>query len=302
MNDTVKATFGIVDAHHHIWRQADQPWLQGPSVPRIFGDYDAIKRDYPIEEYLRDIAGCGVEASVYVQTNWEKSRAVEEVNWVQSIADQAGWPHAIVSFVDLHSAEAPAVMKAQSASPLMRGVRQQLHWHANSQYRFASRPDEMNRERFRHNLAHLASYGWLFELQVFASQMKDGAALAAALPEVTFVLEHAGMLEDLSAEGIRTWREGMERLAQQPNVFTKLSGLGTFLHRNDSEHIARVIGQTVEIFGPERCIWGSNFPIEKLWTDYGAILASVRQAVAGLPPAAQQAILGGNARRLYRLS
>jgi predicted TIM-barrel fold metal-dependent hydrolase len=60
----------IVDAHHHIWRQTDLPWLLGPSQPRIFGEYDAIKRDYPIAEYLDDIAGSNVEKSVYVQANW----------------------------------------------------------------------------------------------------------------------------------------------------------------------------------------------------------------------------------------
>ena len=60
----------IVDAHHHVWRRADLPWLNGPMVPRIFGPYEPICRDYPIEEYLADIAGTGVEASVYVQANW----------------------------------------------------------------------------------------------------------------------------------------------------------------------------------------------------------------------------------------
>ena len=84
----------IIDAHHHIWRQADQPWLQGPTVPRIFGAYDALKRDYPVEEFLSDLAGTGVVKSVYVQTNWGKGHEIEEVEWVQSNADRAGWPHA----------------------------------------------------------------------------------------------------------------------------------------------------------------------------------------------------------------
>ena len=92
---------GIVDGHHHIWRQADLPWLQGPMVPRIFGPYEPIRRDYPIEEYLADIAGTGVEKSVYVQTNWAKAGAVDEVAWVQATADAHGWPHAIVGYADL---------------------------------------------------------------------------------------------------------------------------------------------------------------------------------------------------------
>jgi predicted TIM-barrel fold metal-dependent hydrolase len=69
---------GIVDAHHHIWRQADLPWLVGPMLPRIFGPYEAIRRDYPMTEYLADIAGSGVTRSVYVQANWAKAQFAEE--------------------------------------------------------------------------------------------------------------------------------------------------------------------------------------------------------------------------------
>src|SRR5690606_23020803 len=88
----------IIDAHHHIWRQADLPWLLGPSQPRIFGDYEPIKRDYPIEEFLADIAGTGVEKSVYVQANWAPNWAADEAAWVQETADRTGWPHAIVGY------------------------------------------------------------------------------------------------------------------------------------------------------------------------------------------------------------
>jgi predicted TIM-barrel fold metal-dependent hydrolase len=290
----------IVDAHHHIWRRADQPWLAGPTIPRIFGAYDAIKRDYPVEEFAADLAGTGVVKSVYVQTNWAKERAVEEVEWVQSEADRAGWPHAIVSFVDMQSEDAAAVMAAQAKSRLMRGVRQQLHWHENPQYRFAPSPGQMNTAAFRANLARLRDHGWLFELQVFAAQMADGAALAKAFPDITFVLAHAGMLEDRSAAGRAAWREGMRRLAACPNVHTKFSGLGTFIRRNDAGHIAEVVAETLTLFGPRRCVWGSNFPVEKLWTGYAEIVTAFKAAIAHLDDADRRAVLHDNAVRLYR--
>jgi predicted TIM-barrel fold metal-dependent hydrolase len=290
-----------IDAHHHIWRRADQPWLEGPTVPRIFGAYDPIKRDYPIEEFLADIAETGVVKSVYVQTNWAPARAVEEVEWVQSVADQHGWPHAIVGFADLSGADAGATLTEQARFGLMRGIRQQLHWHENTQYRFAPRPDVMNDPAFRRNLARLQEHGWLFELQVFAGQMADGAALARAFPDIVFVLEHAGMLEDLSPAGRSAWRDGMRRLADCPNVHTKLSGLGTFVRRNDPDHIGAVVDETVGIFGPERCMWGSNFPIEKIWTNYRSILSAIRTALANRPEAERSAILHDNAKRIYRL-
>jgi predicted TIM-barrel fold metal-dependent hydrolase len=168
-------------------------------------------------------------------------------------------------------------------------------------YRFAPRPDMMNTPMFRKNIARLQDHGWLFELQVFASQMPDGAALAAAFPRINFALAHAGMLEDLSAEGRRAWREGMKRLAGEPNVYTKFSGLGTFIRKNDPQHIAEIVGETVALFGAERCMWGSNFPIEKIWTGYRAIADAIRAAVASFDAKARNAILHDTAARIYRL-
>lgn len=291
----------VIDAHHHIWRQTDLPWLLGPTQPRIFGPYDAIKRDYPIEEYLADIAGHGVTGSVYVQANWAPNWFVDEVAFVQATADRSGWPHAIVGFCDLTQKDARRDLDRLAAFPLVRGVRQQLHWHANPLYRFARRPDIAEDKTFQRNVAHLAGHGFVFDLQVFPGQMEGAGALADACPDVTFVLQHAGMLEDLSEDGRASWRRRMKALAKHRNVVTKLSAFGTFIHRNDPGHIAWLIAETVAIFGPRRCLFGSNFPIEKLWTDYGALIGAFRAAAETLSPAAQKAIFHDTARRVYRL-
>jgi predicted TIM-barrel fold metal-dependent hydrolase len=292
----------IIDAHHHIWRQADLPWLQGPTVPRIFGPYDAIKRDYLIDEYLRDAAGTGVAKSIYVQANWPKEQAFAEAAWVQSVADASGWPHGIVGFVDFLDDAAPDLMRAQARLPLMRGARQQLHWHPNPLYRFAPRPDVMNDAVFRRNLARLQDFGWVFELQIFTAQMADGARLARDLPGITFVLQHAGMPEDWTHQGRQAWREGMRRLADASNVKTKLSAFGTFNHRVDRDFIAEVVSEAIGLFGADRCIWGSNFPIEKLWASYKDVFDAMTAALASVSEADRSLILGGNAAEVYRLA
>ena len=291
----------IVDAHHHIWRQRDLPWLEGPMQPRIFGPYEPIRRDYPIEEFLGDIEGQGVEKSVYVQANWAPGRAVDEVAWVQAEAERTGYPHAIVGYADLRDPEVGAVLRAQAQYPLLRGIRMQLHWHENAQYRFADGPAVMNDAVLRRNIGLLAAHGLLFELQIFTAQMEQGAAFAQAFPEVPIVLAHCGMPEDLTPEGWAAWRAGMTRLAAVTSVHVKLSGLGTFIHRLDAAHVERTVRETVALFGPERCLWGSNFPIEKLWTGFGNLLGAYRQALAHLSEAEQAAIFSGTARRLYRL-
>ena len=150
----------FVDAHHHIWRQADLPWLVGPMQPRIFGPYEPIRRDYPIEEYLADLAGSGVTRSVYVQTNWAKGHFEGETAWVQQTADKHGWPHAIVSFADFGVEDVRPQLDRLAKYPLVRGVRMQLHWHENPLYRFAARPDLCADPKIRRNIGRLADYGW----------------------------------------------------------------------------------------------------------------------------------------------
>jgi predicted TIM-barrel fold metal-dependent hydrolase len=291
----------LVDAHHHIWRQADLAWLQGPPQPRIFGEYAAIRRDYPIEEYMAEARAAGVVGSVYVQTNWPPGREEEEVAWVQSVADRHGFPHAIVGYADLAAPAVGAALDRMMKHSRLRGIRQQLHWHEKDLYRFAARPDLMDDPAWRAGLAEVARRGLVFELQVFAGQMEASARLVRDFPQATFVLMHAGMLEDRSPDGWIRWRAGMRALAAAPNVHVKLSGLGTFPRACSVELWSPVIRETVELFGPGRCMFGSNFPIEKLWTTYEEVARVTTECLARLPAGEQRAVLHDTAARVYRL-
>src|SRR5271170_3999054 len=147
---------GIIDAHHHIWRRRDLPWLDGPMQPRIFGPYEAIRRDYPIGEYLADIAGSGIIRSVYVQANWAKDAFEDEVAYVQRAADETGFPHAIVGYADFLSEDVRPQLDRLIKYRAIRGLRMQLHWHDNPQYRFAASPDLARNATLQQNVARLA--------------------------------------------------------------------------------------------------------------------------------------------------
>ncbi|RDJ23350.1 amidohydrolase [Bosea caraganae] len=288
----------IVDAHFHIWRQADLPWLLGPMQPRIFGPYEPIRRDYPVSEYLADARPEGVTQAVYVQANWAVDRFLDEVDYVSRASEKAGFPIAIVAYADMLAEDARPQLDLLARNERVRGVRMQIHWHQNTLYRFAGGPELARDPRLVANIGRLADYGFSFDLQVFADQMAGAAELAASCPDVTFVLQHAGMLEDLSTEGIAAWRDGMTSLAAQPNIASKLSGLGTFLRRNDAGHIAFIAAQTLALFGADRCLFGSNFPIEKLWTTYSELIGAHRAAV---PEGVFGKVFNETARRVYRL-
>ena len=298
----------IVDAHHHIWRQADMSWLSGEMQPRIFGPYEAIRRDYPMTEYRAEASAAGVEKAVYVQANWPVDRAEAEVAWVETVANETGWPNAIVAYADMTVADVRPALDRLARYPKVRGIRQQFHWHENPLYRFATEPDLCHAPTVQANVARLADYGWSFDLQVFADQMPGAAELARACPQVAFILQHAGMLTDTSSAGWANWRGNTAILANEPNVYAKLSGFGTFIHRNDADHIAHLIRETVAAFGVRRCLWGSNFPIEKIWTDYASLISAHQRGVSELgrepgcsAEAAALAIFHDTANQVYRL-
>jgi predicted TIM-barrel fold metal-dependent hydrolase len=270
--------------------------------PRIFGPYEPIRRDYTIGEYVADASAAGVTQSVYVQANWATERYLDEVAFVADASKRSGFPIAIVAYADMLAQDVRPQLEALAREPTVCGVRMQLHWHENALYRFAREPDLARSALLQRNVARLADYGWSFDLQVFAGQMTGAAELADACPGVTFVLQHAGMLEDTSAEGADAWKQAMAGLAKRPNVVSKLSGLGTFLRRNDARHIAFVARETIKLFGADRCLFGSNFPIEKLWTSYADLWAAHSAAIAHLSSADQAAITGGAARRVYKLN
>jgi len=259
----------MIDSHHHIWRQQDLPWLTGPEQPRIFGEYGAIRRDYLIDEYLKDIADTGIRKSVYVQANWGVDCALDEAAWVQSVAEESGWPHAIVAYADFTVEDVGPQLQKLSQYKLIRGIRQQLHWHQNPQYCFAKKTDIASNTSYQRNIAKLTAYDWCFDLQVFPGQVESAIALARACPDVQFILQHAGML--------------------------------TFVHRLDISLIEKIVAETVRTFGPQRCLYGSNFPIEKLWTSYDELFTALKTVVSGIGEQHVQAIFNDNAERLYRL-
>jgi len=288
----------FVDAHHHIWPAEGLPWLDGPMIPRIFGPYESLQgKPYTIDAYKVDVEAKGFAQFVYVQANWRLEDSLKEVQWVQAQHERTGWPHAIVGSADLFAPDALDTIHAQrEASPLLRGTRLQLHWHEHEAFRFATAPDRGQDETFNANLAQLPALGLVFELQVFPNQLASAIQLVEAHPDLTFVLIHAGM--PIAGE---PWRDALMELGRRPNVYVKLSGQGTFVHKVDPELIADVTKVVLDSFGSGRAMFGSNFPIESLWTDFSSLMGAWLGVLAEYPGEVRADVLGRTARRIYRL-
>ena len=291
----------VIDTHHHIWLRKDVGWLADPPIPRMFGDYFGIRRDYPVDEFIQDVNTQGVTKSVHVTAMWGPGKALEETRWLQAVADKHGFPHGIVSNIDLSDPEAEAALKAQKQIPNMRGVRQMLYWDSDPVRQGAPRADFCNSPDFRRGFALLEKHGLHFELQVYAGQVAHAVELIKAFPGVNMILVHAGMLAVRTQAAIDQWRAALTAMAAFPNLHVKISGLGMYSSGITLPQTRQVIRDVIQIFGPERTIYGSNFPLEKLHASYAEFFGIYRTVLAEYTEAEQRAVLHDNAAKFYRI-
>jgi len=291
----------VIDAHHHIWLRKDVAWLKDPPIRRAIGDFFGLRRDITIGEWLQDVVCEGVIKSVHVTANWGSGRALDETRWLQGIADRHGFPHAIVCQADLVDPDIETQLKGQKQFPNVRGVRHQLHWDSAPLRQNVSRPDLCNTKDFRRGFSLLEKYDLHFELQIFAAQATYALDLIKAFPATQFILVHAGMLTDRTPAVIEQWRAALAALAEFPNVHVKISGLNMFNPDWTQKHMRQSIRDTIQIFGIERTIYGSNFPLEKLHSSYAALIAAYRTVLSEYSEDEQRRVLHDNAVRFYRL-
>jgi predicted TIM-barrel fold metal-dependent hydrolase len=291
----------VIDTHHHIWLRKDITWLADPPIPRMYGEYFGLRRDYPVEEWINDIAPEGVTKSVHVTAMWGNPRALDETRWLQSIADKHGFPHGIVCQAEMTDPDLDAKLKAQKQFLNLRGVRHQLHWDSHPLRQPNPTPDLCNRPDFRRGFALLEKHGLHFELQVFAGQAQYAVELIKAFPNVPMILLHSGMLTDRAPLMIEQWRNALTAMAAFPNVHVKLSGLGMFNQGITVPQARQVIRDTIQIFGVDRTIYGSNFPLEKLHASYADFFAVYRKVMSEYTEVDQRKMFHDNAVKFYRL-
>lgn len=296
----------VIDAHHHLCRlsKASYPWLEGPPTRRYHGDDLPLRRDYLLPDYLTDAAGLAIlgarlVASVHVENGAADPHA--EAVWIDQVIASHGLPSVQVVKVDLAAADAVARVANLAAFGSVRGVRDILNWHPDPFYTHRDRPDLMSDPAWLTGLASLAGHGLTFDLQVFPHQLPDAARLAATHGDLTIVLDHAGMPIDRAPDALNSWRRHLTRLAAEPNTTVKISALGTNDHHWSLDSLRRIVRDTIDVFGPERCMFASNFPVDSLYSTYTDLYAAFDQLTADLTAEDRRWLFADTARRVYQI-
>lgn len=294
----------IVDPHMHLWDLSlgKHPWLCGDRIPFRYGDYSPIRRTYLAGDYRRDARPIDIVATVYVEAEWDPSDPFGETRWVHETAAQAGFPNAVVAQAFLDAEDAADVIAGQAAFPLVRSVRHKPAAVASPADVARGAKGSMDDPRWRDGYAHLAGHGLNFDLQTPWWHLDAAAELARDFPQTLIVLNHTGLPADRSAEGIAGWRNAMARLAEEPNVAVKISGIGVPGQRWNPDANAGIVRDTIAIFGPERAMFASNFPVDSLVGDLTTIFAGFAAITAGLSPDIRRALFHDNAAAFYRIA
>lgn len=293
-----------IDSAHHLFDLGGAPdaypALRGPLRQTAFGTDAALRQDYLLEHYQADMQAMGARASVHVEAGRRPDDPVEESAWLSALADASGVPAAIVAHVDLMRDDAQQQLERHAAFARVRGVRQILG--ISGSLRTLQPQDSLfARPRWRQRLGLLARFGMCCELQAPPTVAQLAAEVVRAHPGVQFVLTHCGHPIDCSDTALAMWRTGLDALAACPNVVVKLSGFYMMQPRQTAQGMRDIVAPVVDRFGPQRCMFGSNFPVDRLFVSAGALRAAFDAAIGGYTEYERAAMLSETARRIYRI-
>ncbi|MGI6854715.1 amidohydrolase family protein [Mesorhizobium sp. 1B3] len=294
----------IIDAHHHLW-DLDlhrHPWLDAAAAQRGgLGDLEPLRRNYLSEDYRRDAARHAVVATVHVEAGWRSDDSLGETRWLETLDKSTGVPARYVAHVPLASPHAAELIDAQAAFDRVVGIRDILSWDPDPARRFAARDGIMDESAWRASLALLARRDLVFDLMAFPRQLAAAARLAADFPDQPFVVNHCGSPIDRDEEGMRRWREGLAILSRRENVAIKISDLVAYDHDWTLDSLRPVVMHCIDCFGPERAMFGSDFPVAGLHATFDEVYDSFKEITAGFSEAEQRALFFGTAQRIYRV-
>lgn len=277
----------IVDAHQHFWHPdtGDYPWMSGPAAP--------LRRVFTPDDLRPEIAAAGVTATVLVQT-WA---SLDETRAFLALAAATDFVAGVVGWVDLTAPDVDDTLAALKAGPggrFLVGIRHQVHDEPD--------PDWLLRHEVRRGLAAVARHGLVYDLLLRPRELPAALATVRALPEARFVIDHIAK-PDIAGGGLAPWAALMRPFAGEPHVWCKLSGMATEANWASwtPETLRPYVDEALAIFGPQRCLYGSDWPVCLLAGSYGRILGALREAIAPLSAPERARILGASAVALYGL-
>ncbi|WP_326613652.1 amidohydrolase family protein [Streptomyces scopuliridis] len=279
---------GVIDAHHHIWDLSvrDQDWITGPAMA-------PLRRNFTLADLDAETRAAGVSATVLVQT----IGVPEETPEFLAAADGSDLVAGVVGWTDLTApgvADTLAALRELPGGDRLVGIRHQVQGEPD--------PEWLLRPDVRRGLAAVAAAGLVYDLVILEHQLPAATKAAELLPGLTFVLDHLGK-PPIAGGATEPWAGLVRELAARPNTVCKLSGMVTEAAWDSwtAEGLRPYADTVLDAFGPERLMFGSDWPVCRLAATYGEVLDAARTVTDGLSEDERDAVFRDTARRVYAL-
>ena len=284
----------FVDTHFHLHDLRHPPlryvWLDPDAVHPRLGDIGAIKsQHYLIDDFIAESRFSNVPKAIHMQAALGTDDSVEETKWLQSFADRTGYPHGIIAECHLNRADAAVVMEGHLQYRNTRGIRD------------FGPPGYLSDPSWQAGWQLLARYNLVSCLDARFTAFPEIVSLAASAPLISICVDHCGMPELRTAEYFKLWSAAVGHLATADNVFMKISGLGMFDGRWTIDSIRPWILRCIQAFGTRRVVFGSNWPVDRMYSSYPDIINAYATIISDFTDAEQRAMFSGNAERLFRI-
>ncbi|MDP7398944.1 MAG: amidohydrolase family protein [Lentisphaeria bacterium] len=285
----------FVDCHFHLW-DLNEPglhycWLMPDGEdPQLGKRLEELKgTTYLIDDYIAETRQANVTKAVHLQAAIGSQNPVTETAWIQAAADRTGFALAIVGYTDLKNPNAGKELEQHCRYASTRGIRD------------FSEGDYLVDPDFHRGYALLAEFDLVASLSIDWQAMPKAHDLARKFPHIPLVLDHCGEPSGRDDEYFENWRNGMRTVAQAENVICKISGLGMADNDWTIDSIRRWVLTCIDVFGPHRCIFGTNWPVDKLYSTYDVLIDAYTGIIADFTSDEQDAMFSGNAAALYRI-
>lgn len=285
----------FTDTHVHFWDRrlpelGGYRWLDPEAEHPELGDHGAIKMDrYWADDFIAETRFQNVRHVIHVQAALGIEDPVEETKWLQAFADRLGVPQGIVAFADLASPDAEETIRRHKRYANLRGIRDLRY------------DDYLTKEDWERGFALLEKHELVCCDDPAVEVMDDAARLVARYPGITYCVDHAGFPRRRDREYFQQWKAGMRKLAALPNTVVKISGLGMCDHGWTVESWRPWVLECIDAWGTERSFFGTNWPVDRLFSSYGDVLDALAELLSDLNHAEQQALFFANADRIFRL-
>ena len=274
----------VIDSHHHFWQYnpIDYDWIDD--------SMKLIRRDFLPEELSSTIQEAGIEGVVSVQAR----QSVEETGWLLEMAHQNSFIKGVVGWLPLVEIDIESYLGKFSSDKILKGLRHVVQGESD--------PDFILRPDFNHGVSLLKKYSLVYDILVIERQLTNSIRFVRNHPDQVFVLDHIAK-PLIGQNQLSPWKENIQELASYPNVNCKISGMVTEANFTSwtPEQLQPYFDVILEAFGPNRLLFGSDWPVCLVATTYKSWAELVKKNISSLTKEEQDKIMGGNAIRIYRL-